>query len=236
MTVREFYRNVLIELNKEEASSMYVEDFLYYANKAINWYANTRYNQYDTTQQLGDDLKDLRKGPEEITLNRSQEAKLSDLDNKYRHLLNCVVYIEKKEGAFEVGCEQKDNTVKKYAAKRMTADRKTAILNNAFLEPKFYRPYYDIRGDLLEIITGDPEADFNIEKVTVEYLKNPAKISMDVGDLLTVADTTDELEFDDYVVTEILNQTLVFVLEQAGDPRVSVNPAVNQSIQAFGGQ
>jgi len=236
MTVREFYRNVLIELNKEEASALYVEDFLYYANKAINWYANTRYNQYDTTQQLGDDLKDLRKGPETVALNDSQEAELKSLNHPYRHLLNCVVTIKKNAGAFEVGCEQKDGTVKKYAAKRMTADRKTAILNNTFLEPKFYRPYYDIRGGVLEVITGDKSEDFSIDKVEVEYLKNPEKISMEAKDLLTVDDTTDEIEFEDYVITEILNQTLVFILEQAGDPRVSVNPAVNQSIQAFGGQ
>ncbi|MCK5788266.1 MAG: hypothetical protein KAH32_04680 [Chlamydiia bacterium] len=238
MTVREFYRNILIELNKEEASALYVEDFLYYVNKATNWYTNTRYSKYDTSQQLGDDLKDLREGPEELTIVEGFEdnkvCKLSELKKSYRHLLNCIVYIQ-LHGKSIIECEQKPNTIQKYPAKRLTSDRKAALLNNAFLEPKFYRPYYDIIGDDLEIVTGSGTT-YEINKVTIEYLKNPAKIEMKAEDLLSLEDNTEELEFSDYVITEILNQTLVFVLEQAGDPRVSVHPAVNQSIQEFGGK
>jgi len=238
MTIREFYRNVLIELNKEEASALYVEDFLYYANKAINWYANTRYNQYDTTQQLGDDLKDLRKGPEELRKTDEGVYDLNKLKHSYRHLLNCIVHVEihTKENTLE--CKAGQVIKKAYPATRLTSDRKSAILNNAYLEPKFYRPYFDIIGDKISILVGEDNTkdDFYVQKVTVEYLKNPEEITMKVDDLLVPEDNTAELEFSNYVITEILNQTVVFILEQAGDPRVSVNPAVNQSIQAFGAQ
>ena len=50
MSARELYEGVLIELNKENASNIMLEDFNYFANKAINNYVNKRYNIYDINQ------------------------------------------------------------------------------------------------------------------------------------------------------------------------------------------
>jgi len=287
MTIRELYRNTLIELNKEEASALYVEDFLYYANKAISWYTNTRYNQMDVSQQLSDDLRVLRTGPEEVLFDpvkieaaraekatkcddvcestfttcddacgsdqackevceankvrckqnciKASKGNLAIMEYNYRHLLNCIVKVKTSTTASVFGCDQKNNTSREYAAKRLTADRKAAILNNAFLDPQFYRPYYDIIGDTLHIKTGDESDDYNIEKVTIEYLRDPKIISLYPSQLLTLEDTTENMEFDDYINVEILNQIVVFIMEQGSDPRVSVTPMVNQSIQAFSG-
>ena len=44
MTIRQLYDNVLSELNKVEAPSMLLEDFIYFANKAVQQYANKTYN------------------------------------------------------------------------------------------------------------------------------------------------------------------------------------------------
>lgn len=61
MTVRDLYDNLLIELNKVEAPSLLLEDFIYFANKAVQQYINKRYNLYDVTQQTTDDLRVLKK-------------------------------------------------------------------------------------------------------------------------------------------------------------------------------
>ena len=50
MTSRQLYEAVLIELNKENAPNILLEDFNYFANKAINNYINKRYNIYDINQ------------------------------------------------------------------------------------------------------------------------------------------------------------------------------------------
>lgn len=61
MTVRNLYDNLLIELNKVEAPSLLLEDFIYFANKSVQQYINKRYNLYDVTQQTTDDLRVLKK-------------------------------------------------------------------------------------------------------------------------------------------------------------------------------
>lgn len=60
MTVRTLYDNLLIELNKVEAPSLLLEDFIYFANKSVQQYTNKRYNLYDITQQTTDDLRALK--------------------------------------------------------------------------------------------------------------------------------------------------------------------------------
>ena len=60
MTIRQLYDNLLSELNKVEAPSLLLEDFIYFANKAVQQYTNKRYNQYDITQQTTDDLRVLK--------------------------------------------------------------------------------------------------------------------------------------------------------------------------------
>ena len=255
-TIREVYRNVLIELNKEEASALYVEDFLYYANKAVNWYANSKYSAYDTSQQTSDDLRALRVGPERIynyndaalldCLDKCNDPdqgikdkcenicynNLNNLEHYYRHLLNCIITVRLFE---EDGhCEQTADTIREYPCKRMTSDRKAAILNNTYLQPKFFRPYYDIVGNRLKILTGTEDATYYITRVEIEYLKNPEKWTMVVGDLLKEADDTMEIEFPDYVITEITNIMITFILEQGSNPRMQSSGAINKSIATPG--
>ena len=61
MTVLEFYEHVLTELNKVEAPSLLLEDFNYFANKAVQQYINKAYNRYDVNQQSTDDLRALKR-------------------------------------------------------------------------------------------------------------------------------------------------------------------------------
>ena len=60
MTSKQMYDAVQIELNKENAPNVLLEDFNYFANKAINQYINKRYNIYDINQQTTDDLRVLK--------------------------------------------------------------------------------------------------------------------------------------------------------------------------------
>lgn len=60
MTERQLYDNVLSELNKVEAPSMLLEDFIYFANKGVQQYVNKVYNRYDVNQQSTDDLRALK--------------------------------------------------------------------------------------------------------------------------------------------------------------------------------
>jgi hypothetical protein len=59
LTARQAYRH-LDRTCKEEAPTLYLEDYLYYFNKAISEYMKTRYEVFETNQQLADDMRSWR--------------------------------------------------------------------------------------------------------------------------------------------------------------------------------
>ena len=99
MTSKGLYEGVLIEMNKENAPNVLLEDFNYFANKAINQYINKRYNVYDTNQQTTDDLRVLKASalliPKKTSLYNSMSlANMATyevtLPSDYLHILNCI--------------------------------------------------------------------------------------------------------------------------------------------------
>lgn len=154
MTVRTLYDNSLIELNKVEAPSLLLEDFIYFANKAVQQYTNKRYNQYDMTQQTTDDLRVLKKSlslnvtsTEEINIAPSEDAHwLCELPDDYLHLLNCIVVFD-KNSSYESSrkCDAESNKSKvKSMARRLTSDMYPSIMQNAYFKPSYKCPYYFI--------------------------------------------------------------------------------------------
>jgi hypothetical protein len=155
MTVREFYDKTLIELNKVEAPSLLLEDFNYFANKAVQQYTNKVYNRYDTTQQSTDDLSAL-KSTATLIVNEDtkfgtcapKEAKTyyCELPSNYLHLLNCIVRFE---GGDSGKCSSAK--VKQSMARRLTSDMYPSIIRNAYFKPSYKCPYYFINNATLEL-------------------------------------------------------------------------------------
>ena len=105
MTARQVYEAILIELHKEHAPNIFLEDFNYLFNKAINQYVNKRYNIYDVNQQTTDDLRVLKASavlPVHKCDNKYQVDDGLDLldflgatyevvlPSDYLHILNCI--------------------------------------------------------------------------------------------------------------------------------------------------
>ena len=152
MTSRNLYEGVLIELNKENAPNILLEDFNYFANKAIYQYINKRYNIYDVNQQTTDDLRVLKASallvPNRITdydnlfslVDEGMATYYVDLPSDYLHLLNCIcIYNVKKT----YKCYNAGDTWRA-AATRLTADAYSQVLDNFWLKPTYKRPYYYI--------------------------------------------------------------------------------------------
>lgn len=154
MTSRQLYEAILIELNKENAPNILLEDFNYFANKAINNYVNKRYNIYDVNQQTTDDLRVLKATAKfNITdINRINDydgLSLVDsgmatyainLPSDYLHMLNCIcIYTLQKT----YKCYNKGDTWRA-AARRLTADMYSQVLDNFWNKPTYKKPYYYI--------------------------------------------------------------------------------------------
>ena len=149
MTARQLYEGVLIELHKENAPNILLEDFNYFANKSINQYINKRYNIYDVNQQTTDDLRVLKATamltPHKMTeYNDLSLANMAtyyvDLPSDYLHILNCIcIYKVKKT----YKCYNRGDTWRA-AATRLTADAYSQVLDNFWLKPTYKRPYFYI--------------------------------------------------------------------------------------------
>ncbi len=186
MTARQLYEAVLIELNKENAPNILLEDFNYFANKAIYQYINKRYNIYDINQQTTDDIRVL-KATAVLPVNReSAYDDLSTVSGKnavyyatlpsdYLHLLNCIcVYnVTKTYKCYNSGDSWR------CAATRLTSDAYSQILDNFWTRPTYKRPYYYIH-NINTFSTTDATADksdtqtvqpSNADTATTETLK-----------------------------------------------------------------
>ena len=147
MTVLEFYEHVLTELNKVEAPSLLLEDFNYFANKAVQQYTNKVYNRYDINQQSTDDLSFLKTSIYSTVISANapyllpseDEYWVCEIPSNYLHLLNCIVSFEPLNSIDKCG---KTNRTVRSMARRLTSDIYPAILQNAYFKPSYKNPYY----------------------------------------------------------------------------------------------
>ena len=320
-TSRQLYEAVLIELNKENAPNLLLEDFNYFANKAIYQYTNKRYNIYDVSQQTTDDLRVLKatallnakktyskykNGTDSEYIQVGGNPTIEDLGfmgatyevvlpSDYYHILNCICIYDVTK-TFK--CYNAGDTWRRPAT-RLTSDLYSQVLDNWYLRPTYRRPYYYIHNvnqnvinptnpynetwegstdissattnkttdkttvtggipdtikignntnkvDLvereagirygnktdvrLEIRYGSDDSLFKLKKVYIDYLKTPQHIRLTQAQLDKTEDTSQVLEFPDYVCQEIVNELTHLIMENLREDRLQTHPVVNQSI------
>lgn len=169
MTAKQVYEAVLIELHKENAPNILLEDFNYFINKAINQYINKRYNIYDINQQTTDDLRVLKATAflDVTKINNYSGLSLAGgatyetvLPSDYLHMLNCIcVYNVNKT----YKCYNKGDTWR-CAATKLTADAYSQVLDNFWNKPSYKRPYYYIHN--INVNAENPTNPYNGGKGT----------------------------------------------------------------------
>ena len=154
------------------------------------------------------------------------------LPRDYYHMLNCVVNFETlvKFKCYPAG------SVQPFTARRLTSDMYAAIINNAFMRPDYRRPYFYIQNDVetsvpsMDIRAGSYQAVFKLKSVNIDYLKQPQVIVLTTLQRDSLNDTSQIMEFPNYVNNEIIKIATSLVMENASDPRVQTHIPVNQSI------
>lgn len=202
MTSRQLYEAILIELRKENAPNILLEDFNYLANKAISQYVNKRYNIYDINQQTTDDLRVLKATailtPEKV----DDYNDLSTLDNDgtyfvtlpsdYLHMLNCICIYDVKK---TYKCYDKGDTWRA-AAKRLTADAYSIVLDNFWNRPTYKRPYYYIHNvNTREEIPTNPynETGYGTDVKAIDKLQREVTTTNELSqeEVTTIEDIVD---------------------------------------------
>lgn len=82
----------------------------------------------------------------------------------------------------------------------------------------------------LEIRFGDDDRIFRPYKVHIDYIKAPMFIRLTYDEITRTDDITRVLEFPDYVCFEIVNEFVKLLMENASDPRLQTNYAINQTV------
>lgn len=82
----------------------------------------------------------------------------------------------------------------------------------------------------MEIRYGKDDQLFELVNVYVDYLKTPQTIRLTQKQLDLTDDTSQMMEFPDYVCQEIINELVTLVMENASDPRLQTHIPVTQSI------
>lgn len=82
----------------------------------------------------------------------------------------------------------------------------------------------------LEVRFGDDDRVFEPEYVYIDYIKAPMFIRLTYDEVTATEDTTRVLEFPDYVCFEIVNEFVKLLMENASDPRLQTNYAINQTV------
>ena len=83
---------------------------------------------------------------------------------------------------------------------------------------------------LIEIRYGEDNSTFELFKIMVDYIKAPQHIRLTQEQIDKTLDTSQVLEFPDYVCQEIINELVKNIMENISDPRLQTFPVVSQSI------
>lgn len=84
----------------------------------------------------------------------------------------------------------------------------------------------------LEIRYGKDNSLFELTNIWIDYIKSPQHIRLTQEQLDLTEDTSQKMEFPDYVCQEIVNELVHIVMENSSDPRMQTHPAFSQSIAA----
>lgn len=82
----------------------------------------------------------------------------------------------------------------------------------------------------LEIRYGKDDTLFQLKEVHIDYVKVPQYIRLTQEQIDLTEDTSQIMEFPDYVNQEIINELVHLVMERTSDPRLSTNIQMSQSI------
>lgn len=231
MTARQVLEYALIELNKRKAPSLLLQDYNYFINRAIRQYVNKVYNAYEMNQQSTDDLEAIKKVNTPITLTFQTNYYKGTLPTDYFHPLNCSV---KFEVVSSLPCQPVGSTFEKRASK-LTSNQVKGVEENFYFKPSYKNPYFYRNSNLLEIRSGSTLSA--VPKIAyLDYLRIPSVIELTQEQIDGVTDTSQALEFPDYVVQEIINELVNIIMENASDPRLQSHIPVSQSIARPGQQ
>lgn len=228
-----------------------------YVNKVYNRYDINQQSTDDLRVLKGTAVLPLIKDISTITtLDMLKSVYVTTLPSDYLHILNCIVEYDGLAGSSK--CNTSGGQKITYSARKLTSDMYPVLLTNAYMRPMYKRPYFfinnvtettnDVKNSTnrdystpaydrnanasavrLEIRYGKDDK-YIAKNVYIDYIKAPMYVKLTESMIHATTDTSQVLEFPDYVCYEVVNEFVKLVMENASDPRIQTNPIVNNTI------
>ena len=110
-----------------------------------------------------------------------------------------------------------------------TADSQDPIELNAVAEKAADTRYGNVSKVRMEIRYGKDGDKYELTKIYVDYLKAPQYCNMEQEQLDLVEDTTQIIEFPDYICYQIIDGIKISVLENTSDARFITSAQLSSS-------
>lgn len=181
---------------------------------------------------------DETKNPLPISTAKFNNKNLSfefELPDSYYHTTDVIVnYTVVNDSLKCKGYRQGDTF--SIDADRIPAGQLKLIQSKPFLMANYRRPYYFILNaqgksvPKMRIMAGNISPTFEFQSIDVFYVKLPSKLTLTQDQIDSTSDTSDEMEFNDPQVREIIKECTTLLLATWGDPRIQSKPIVDQAV------
>lgn len=200
MTAREIYENILADVDKYNYGTLEIPDFNKFVMDASNLFVIDKYREFETKQELTDDLSALIVRTNELNVANNQ----IDLPNDYMFLQLCEVKV-------------KDNACNKETWKKCekyTSDLKGYSYDNYYWKASAFNPKYQFFNKKLNFMVGS-DANISVVKCTLEYIKKPDLIYINPANINEMVNPT----YPDHVCRKIIEITVRLYRAEMGDER-----------------
>ena len=174
-------------------------------------------NPYNSITGDGTDMTDKKYG---VTISQEAEATISSI-------VDDGVSDSESKVAVTTGTTVEKDKTSNFPRTITLNDGKTTI--DAVNKETAYR-YGNASKVRMEVRYGHDDTVFTLVKVFVDYIKTPQYIRLTQEQVNLTEDTSQIMEFPDYVCQEIINELTMLVMENTADPRLQTNTTVTQSI------
>lgn len=174
-------------------------------------------NPYDSTTGDGTDMTKNKYG---VTISQGTKATISSIVEE-------GVSDSKSKVAVTTGTTVEEGKSSNFPRTITLNNGETTI--DAVNKETAYR-YGNASKVRMEVRYGHDDTVFTLVKVFVDYIKTPQYIRLTQEQVNLTEDTSQIMEFPDYVCQEIINELTMLVMENTADPRLQTNTTVTQSI------
>ena len=167
----------------------------------------------------------LSTNPVELDSNGYIQSGTDDADGKYDYRLKTVADLDtSKSGDARYTDSTSEGT--------SNFPRKIKINNTAVdtVEREAAQRYGNTSRVRCEIRYGRDNSIFKLVAAHIDYIKAPQHVRLTQEQIDLTEDTSQMMEFPDYVCQEIINELVLLVMEKTSDPRLSSHTQVTQSI------